>query len=101
MRLRRNRPYRRRGQQPVGEFPGGLILVWNQTENAIARIQRTNRHLAPGKAAYGSAEMVADLTTAQQDLEAMQMMVRSFDLYDVTITDRDMVTAKDKAEMPN
>ena len=82
-------------------FQEALILVWNQTENALARIQRTTRQLAPEKAACGSAEMMADLTTAQQDLETMQMMVRSFDLYDVTITDRDMVTAKDKAEVPN
>lgn len=82
-------------------FQEALILVWNQTENALARIQWTTRQLASDMATCGSAEMMADLTTAQQDLETMQMMVRSFDLYDVTITDRDMVTAKDKAEVPN
>jgi hypothetical protein len=44
---------------------------------------------------------VANLTSAQQDLETMQTMLRSFDLYDVTISEGDVLTAKDKVEMVN
>ena len=82
-------------------FQEALILVWNQTENAIARIQRTTRQIAPDKTMGDAAEIVANLTSARQDLETMQMMVRSFDLYDVTINEGDVLTAKEKAEMLN
>ena len=80
-------------------FQEALILVWNQTENAIARIQRTTRQIAPDKTADEAAEIVANLTSARQALETMQMMVRSFDLYDVTINEGDVLAAKEKAEM--
>ena len=82
-------------------FQEALILVWNQTENVIARIQRTTRQIAPDKKMDDAKEIVADLTSAQQDLETMQTMVRSFDLYDVTINEGDLLTAKDKVEMLN
>jgi methyl-accepting chemotaxis protein len=82
-------------------FQEALILVWNQTENAIARIQRTTRQIAPDKAMADATEIVANLTSAQQDLETMQTMLRSFDLYDVTISEGDVLTAKDKVEMVN
>jgi methyl-accepting chemotaxis protein len=82
-------------------FQEALILVWNQTENAIARIQRTTRQLAPNKTMDDAAKIVADLISARQDLETMQMMVRSFDLYDVTINEGDVLTAKEKVEMLN
>ena len=48
-----------------------------------------------------TGEMKADLDSARRDLEMMQMMVRSFDLYDVTINESDLLTAKDKAEALN
>jgi hypothetical protein len=41
------------------------------------------------------------LTSARQDLETMRMMVRSFDLYDVAITENDVLTAKDTADTLN
>ena len=82
-------------------FQEVLILVWNQTENAMARIQRTTRQIAPDKPMDDAAEIVADLRSARQDLETMQMMVRSFDLYDVTINAGDVLTTKEKVEMLN
>jgi methyl-accepting chemotaxis protein len=78
-------------------FQEALILVWNQTENAIARIHRTTRRLTPERTTDVASEMMADLSSARQDLENMQMMVRSFDLYDVTINESDVLTAKDTA----
>lgn len=82
-------------------FQEALILVWNQTENALARIQRTTRQIAPDKTVDDAAGIVANLASARQDLETMQMMVRSFDLYDVTINEGDALTAKEKVEMLN
>jgi methyl-accepting chemotaxis protein len=80
-------------------FQETLILVWNQTENAIARIQRTTEKISPNGQACSSEDMVADLHAVRQDLETMQMMVRTFDLYDVAITDNDTLAAK-KAVKP-
>jgi methyl-accepting chemotaxis protein len=82
-------------------FQEALILVWNQTENAIARIRRTAHQLEPEEKVCNMVEMKADLDSARRDLEMMQMMVRSFDLYDVTINESDLLTAKDKAEALN
>jgi len=82
-------------------FQEALILVWNQTESAIAQIQRTTRRLMPDKAMDGAKETRADLNAIRQDLETMQMMIRSFNLYDVTISNGDLLTAKDKAETLN
>lgn len=82
-------------------FQEALILVWNQTENAIACIRRSTQDMSPDGAASVSPKLMADLTAARQDLESMQMMVRSFDLYDVTINDADVLTAKDGAGAQN
>jgi methyl-accepting chemotaxis protein len=85
-------------------FQEALILVWNQTESAIAQIQRTTGRLMQNKAdnARDAAEETAgDLNAIRQDLETMQMMIRSFDLYDVTISEGDVLTAKDKVETLN
>jgi methyl-accepting chemotaxis protein len=82
-------------------FQEALILVWNQTENAIACIRRSTQDMSPDAAASVSPKLMADLTSARQDLESMQMMVRSFDLYDVTINDSDVLTAKDGAGAQN
>ena len=82
-------------------FQEALILVWNQTENAINRLRHTTRQMAPDTATCISPEMLAELTSARQDLETMQMMVRSFDLYDVTIREGDVLTANDKAKTLN
>ena len=75
-------------------FQEALILVWNQTETAIARIQRTTRHLAPDKLLEDSTVIAEELASARQELETMQMMVRSFELYDVTIGEGNVLTAK-------
>jgi len=82
-------------------FQEALILVWNQTENAIARIRRTAHQLELDEAACDAVDMRADLDSARRDLEMMQMMVRSFDLYDVTINGSNLLTAKDKVEVRN
>lgn len=76
-------------------FQEALILVWNQTDNAIDCIRRTTGHMRPDGDQRASQEMMADLQSAQQDLETMRMMVRSFDLYDVTISANNGLTAKD------
>ena len=82
-------------------FQEALILVWNQTANAIDRLRRATGQMSPGDPMRCPPEMMADLTSARHDLETMQMMVRSFDLYDVTITEGDVLAAKDKADMLN
>lgn len=82
-------------------FQEVLILVWNQTENAIARIRRTTRRMTPEEIKGVSPEMLADLQSAQQELEAMRTMVRAFDLYDVAITDSDVLTGKGAPESLN
>lgn len=85
-------------------FQEALILVWNQTESAIAQIQRTTRRLRSDKADNamdGAEQMIADLNAIRQDLETMHMMIRSFALYDVTISEGDILTAKDKVETRN
>ena len=82
-------------------FQEVLILVWNQTDNAITRIRRTVRQLTPGIEKSLSPDMLEDLASARQDLETMQMMVRSFDLYDVAITESDVLAAKSAADTIN
>jgi methyl-accepting chemotaxis protein len=82
-------------------FQEMLILVWNQTDNAIARLRRTTGQVRTDRAQDLSPEMLTDLTSARQDLETMRMMVRSFDLYDVAITKNDVLTAKDTADTLN
>jgi len=82
-------------------FQEVLILVWNQTDNAIARIRRATGKVKPDRKHALSSEMLADLTSARQDLETMRMMVRSFDLYDVAITKNDVLTAKSTADTLN
>ena len=82
-------------------FQEVLILVWNQTDNAITRIRRTAHQLTPDIEKPLSADMMEDLTSARQDLESMQMMVRSFDLYDVAITESDVLAAKSAADTMN
>jgi len=82
-------------------FQEVLILVWNQTDNAIARLRRTIGQVRPDREHDLSPDMLADLTSARQDLETMRMMVRSFDLYDVAITENDVLTAKDTADTLN
>jgi methyl-accepting chemotaxis protein len=82
-------------------FQEMLILVWNQTDNVIARIRRTTGQLRPDTKHHFSPDMLADLISARQDLEAMRTMVRSFDLYDVAITENDVLTAKDTADTLN
>ena len=82
-------------------FQEMLILVWNQTDNAIARLRRTTGQVGTAGVHDLSPDMVTDLTSARQDLETMRMMVRSFDLYDVAITKTDVLTAKDTADTLN
>ena len=82
-------------------FQEVLILVWNQTENALARIQRTTRKMTPDASDGNIDEMKAELSSARQDLENMRLMVRSFDLYDVTITETDALATKGKVETLN
>ena len=82
-------------------FQEMLILVWNQTDNAIARLRRTTGQVGTAGVHDLSPDMVTDLTSARQDLETMRMMVRSFDLYDVAITKNDVLTAKDTADTLN
>ena len=82
-------------------FQEALILVWNQTENAIDRLRNATGQIAPGDPMRCPPEMMADLTSARQDLETMQMMVRAFDLYDVTITGGDVLAAQDEADTLN
>ena len=82
-------------------FQEVLILVWNQTEDALSKIRRTTHHVTPGGDGHVAPDIVAELNAARQDLETMQMMVRSFDLYDVAITDKDVLTAKGAADTIN
>lgn len=82
-------------------FQEVLILVWNQTEDAITKIRRTTRQMTPGCDEHVSPDIMVDLKSAQQDLETMQMMVRSFDLYDVAINEGDVLTAKRAADTIN
>lgn len=82
-------------------FQEVLILVWNQTESAINRIRRTTRQMTPESDEHVSPDLMVDLKSAQQDLETMQMMVRSFDLYDVAINEGDVLTAKSAADTIN
>lgn len=82
-------------------FQEMLILVWNQTDNAIACIRRTTGKLRPDTEHHFSPDSLADLMSARQDLETMRTMVRSFDLYDVAITENDVLTAKDTADTLN
>lgn len=82
-------------------FQEVLILVWNQTDNAITRIRRTARQLTPDREKPLSSDMMEDLASARQELETMQMMVRSFDLYDVAINESDVLTAKRAADTIN
>jgi methyl-accepting chemotaxis protein len=82
-------------------FQEVLILVWNQTDNAITRIRRTAHQLTPDIENSLSPDMMEDLVSARQDLESMQMMVRSFDLYDVAITESDVLAAKSAADTMN
>jgi hypothetical protein len=57
--------------------------------------------VTPGGDGHVAPDIVAELNSARQDLETMQMMVRSFDLYDVAITDKDVLTAKGTADTIN
>jgi hypothetical protein len=82
-------------------FQEALILVWNQTDNAMNRIHRTTGRMRPDEKQRISPEMLADLQSAHQDLETMRMMVRSFDLYEVAIAENDVLKAKEKAETIN
>lgn len=82
-------------------FQEALILVWNQTDNAIDRIRRATGQVSSGAAGSCPPEWLADLTSAQRDLEAMQRMVQSFDLYDVTITEGDVLAANSKTDTLN
>lgn len=82
-------------------FQEVLILVWNQTEEAITKIRRTTRQMTPGCDEHVSPDIVVDLKSARQDLETMQMMVRSFDLYDVAINEGGVLTAKSAADTIN
>jgi len=82
-------------------FQEVLILVWNQTEDAISKIRRTSHQMTTGGDGHVAPDIVEELKSARQDLETMQMMVRSFDLYDVAITDNDVLTAKGVADTIN
>jgi len=82
-------------------FQEVLILVWNQTEEAITKIRRIIRQMKPGCDEHVSPDIMVNLKSARQDLETMQMMVRSFDLYDVAINDSDVLTAKSTADTIN
>jgi len=82
-------------------FQEMLILVWNQTDNAINRLRRITGRMHPDGEQRVSGEMMAELQSAHQDLETMRMMVRSFDLYDVTIAEDNGLTAKGAAKTLN
>ena len=82
-------------------FQEMLILVWNQTDNALARIRRTSLKMTPNDSNGNIDEMKAELTSARQDLENMRMMVRTFDLYEVAITEKDRLAAKETVETLN
>jgi HAMP domain-containing protein len=82
-------------------FQESLILVWNQTDDAITKIRRTTRQVNPGSDEHVPPDVMVDLKSAQQDLETMQMMVRSFDLYDVAINEGGVLTAKSAADTIN
>jgi methyl-accepting chemotaxis protein len=82
----------------AANFQEVLTLVWNQTETAIANLRRFSGRSAPHEADGRAPDTMAELTSAQQELETMRMMVRTFDLYDVAITSNDQLAAKDKAD---
>jgi methyl-accepting chemotaxis protein len=82
-------------------FQEMLILVWNQTEDAITKIRRTTHQMKQGGDEHVAPGIMGELKSARQDLETMQMMVRSFDLYDVAITESDVLTAKSTADRIN
>jgi methyl-accepting chemotaxis protein len=82
-------------------FQETLILIWNQTENAIAKIQHTTEMRTPDGKRCIAEDMASDLHSARQDLETMRMMVRSFDLYDVTVTANDRLAAKEAVKPLN
>ena len=79
-------------------FQEVLTLVWNQSETAIASLRRTIRPAPEDPGAALPPDMMAELTSARRELETMQMMVRSFDLYDVAITPNDQLAAKEDAQ---
>jgi methyl-accepting chemotaxis protein len=81
-------------------FQEVLTLVWNQTESAMTSLRRTMNAVS-SRQGVCSPEILADLDSARQELETMRMMVRSFNLYDVSITPCDLLTAKGNAERLN
>lgn len=82
-------------------FQEVLTLVWNQTETAIASLRRTTITTSSDQATGLPADILTELKSARQELETMRMMIRSFDLYDVSITRNNALTAKDDAERLN
>jgi HAMP domain-containing protein len=78
-----------------------ILLVWNQTGSALNALEGINQQLVGNDPAPLAKELHANLQAVGQNLETMQTVAQSFDLYDVLLTGHGAVAMEDLMDRAN
>ncbi|MBL0715115.1 MAG: HAMP domain-containing protein [Desulfosarcina sp.] len=78
-----------------------ILLIWNQTGNALDTIEGINNQLDKHNAVRTKTEIRASLQLVRQNLGTMQTVARSFDLYDVLLAGKKAVAMEDLVDRVN